>query len=239
MIRSIFFGQARKNWATLTAGVPAWFDPSLTGPDYDPDGARRLLAEIGMKDRNGDGVVEDASGHPVKFTLKTNGDNQNRVQMANFIRDDLARVGIACTPQPLEMNSLLTNQRTDFQYDALLLGISSGTPPDPAMAPNVYRSRGTTHFWNMEQPSPETPAEARMDTLIEQIMTRLDPAERRQAYAEITRIWNDQAFTIWLPIPIIQVPVRNTFGNVHPTILAHRLLWNVDRVFARPPARRA
>jgi peptide/nickel transport system substrate-binding protein len=239
MIQSVYFGQGRKNWATMTPGSRAWFDPAVTGPDYDPDGARKLLAEIGMKDRNGDGVIEDASGHPVSFTIKTNGDNQNRMQMANFTRDDLAKVGIRCTPQSLEMNSLITNMRTDFQYDALLLAIGSGVPPDPGMAPNVYRSRGATHFWNMQQTSPATPAEAEMDSLIEVIMTRRDRTARKQAYAEISRIWNQQVFTIWLPIPVTKVPVRNTFGNVHPTIIPHRLLWNSDRIFARNPARRA
>lgn len=239
IIKSIYFGQGRKNWSMMTAGTGQWFDPTMTGPDYDPEGARRLLAEIGMKDRNGDGVVEDAAGHPVAFTIKTNGDSQNRVQMMNFVRDDLAKVGIRCTPQSVEINSLTNNLRKDYQYDAILLGLGSSVPPDPAMSANVYRSRGATHFWNMKQPAPATPAEASMDSLIELIMTRSDPAERKQAFAEITRVWNQEVFTIWLPIPIVRVPVRNTFGNVQPTIVPHRLLWNIDRVFARNPARRA
>jgi len=237
MVRSVYFGQGRKNWTTMTVGP--WHDPSVTGPDYDPDGARRLLAELGMKDRNGDGVIEDAGGHPVAFTIKTNGDNQNRVQMMNFIRDDLAKVGIRCTPQSLELRSLVANLREDFQYEALLLGIGSGVPPDPGMSANVYRSSGLTHFWNLRQPAPETAAEARMDSLYEVNRSTLDHATRKQTYDEMARIWNEQVFTIWLPIPIVKVPVRNAFGNVHPTIIPHRLLWNSDRIFARKTARRA
>jgi len=237
MVRSAYFGQGRKNWTTMTVGP--WHDPAVTGPDYDPDAARQLLAEIGMKDRNGDGVIEDAGGHPVSFTIKTNGDNQNRVQMMNFIRDDLAKVGIRCTPQSLEMRSLLTNVREDFQYEALLLGIGSGVPPDPGMSPNVFRSNGATHFWNLKQPAPETPAEARMDSLFDANRSTLDLAARRQIYTEMTRLWNEQVFTIWLPIPSVKVPVRNTFGNLQPSIIPRRLLWNSDRIFARTPARRA
>lgn len=239
MIRSAYFGRGSKNWSPITPGIQAWYDPALTGPDYDPEGARRLLAEIGMKDRNGDGVIEDAGGHKVSFTLKTNGDNATRVAMANFTRDDLAKVGIECTIQTLEMNSLLTNIRKDFDYQAMLLGYGSAVPPDPGMAPNVYLSRGTTHFWNLQQRRPETRGEAAMDSLIGVIMTQADPATRKQAYQSILRIWNGEVYTIWLPIPLIQVPVRNTFGNVHPTIIPHRLLWNIDRVFALSKARRA
>jgi hypothetical protein len=36
----------------------------------------------------------------------------------------------------------------------------------------------------------------------------------------------------------VKLPVRNRFGNVTPTILPHRLLWNVETVFVRPQDRR-
>ncbi len=29
----------------------------------------------------------------------------------------------------------------------------------------------------------------------------------------------------------------NRFGNVHPTILPHRLLWNIETVFVKPRGR--
>ena len=44
---------------------------------------------------------------------------------------------------------------------------------------------------------------------------------------------NDQGWFIWLPIPTIKVPVSNRFGNVQPSVMAHRMLWNIDRVFLK------
>jgi peptide/nickel transport system substrate-binding protein len=236
IIRSVFFGEGLKNWATMTAASKEWFDPTIVGADHDPEGARRLLAEIGFKDTDGDGVLEDGRGHPVSFTLKTNGDNVTRVQKLNFIKDDLARVGIRCVPQPTELRALVSNLREDYDYEAALLGFGSAVPPDPGMGGNIYRSRGLTHFWNILQSRPATPAEARMDALFDDVVGSTDLAVRKRAYGEIARLWNDQTFTIWLPVQKIKVPVREAFGNVHPTVIPHRVLWNIERVFARHPA---
>ena len=104
-------------------------------------------------------------GNAVSFTLKTNGDNLLRMQMCNFIKDDLAKVGIKCIPSGAEFNTLITNLREDFQYEAILLGLQSGIPPDPGMGQNVWRSSGLTHYWNIKQPKPETATEAKVDEL--------------------------------------------------------------------------
>ena len=239
LIRSVLFGFGVKNWSLQTPGNKQWYDPSVVGPDHDPDTSRRLLAEMGLKDRNGDGVLEDSGGHPVSFTLKTNADNNVRVQMTNFIKDDLAKVGVRVVPAPVEFRALVNNVREDHQYEAALLGFSTAIPPDPGMSGNVYRSAGATHWWNSMQPRPETEAEARIDELFARNVGTLDVAERHRTAAEIGRIWNEQALTVWLPSVVMKLPVSDRFGNVHPTPIPHRLLWNIDRVYVKPPARGA
>ena len=205
---------------------------------YDPEAAKRLLAEIGFKDSNGDGMLEDAKGRPVTFALKTNADNVTRVSMANFIKDDLAKVGIRCVPTPVDFNTLVVNLRENFEYDAFLLGLSSGVPPDPGMSQNVLRSSGLTHYWHIKQPSPETPAEAEIDRLIAENVATLDLPARQASARRIMELWNQEVFTVWLPTVNVKVPVRNRFGNAHPVVIPHRILWNIDRVFVKTPAGR-
>ena len=60
-------------------------------------------------------MLEDEKGHPISFTLKTNASNTMRVAMANFIKDDLAKVGIRVSPAPLEFNTLIANLREDVR----------------------------------------------------------------------------------------------------------------------------
>jgi peptide/nickel transport system substrate-binding protein len=236
MIPSIFFGQGVKNWSTTTPGNKIWYTPDIVKADYNLEESKRVLAGLGWKDRDSDGVIEDTSGNPVTFTLKTNSDNVLRVAAANFIRDDLAKVGIKVTLVPLDFNTLITNLRDDFQYDSILLGLQTGVPPDPGMGQNVWRSSGRTHQWNPAQPTPATPQEARIDELMDVIVSNPDLAERKKAWTEVQNIVNDQNWLIWLPTRIGKLPLSNRFGNVQPTAIPHRLLWNIDRVFVKARA---
>lgn len=233
MVKSVFYGFAVKNWSTLTPGNKPWHSDSIVHYDYDPDGARKLLAGLGWKDTNGDGFLEDTKGNTISFSLKTNSSNQLRVNMANFIKDDLAKVGIKVTPTPVDFNTLITNLRQDFQYDAALLGLQSATPPDPGMGQNVWRSSGLTHYWNIKQPRPETEAEARIDHLMDELTATNDFGKRFEAWTQLKNACNDAGFVEWLPILVYKVPVRNGFGNIHPSIIPHRIIWNIDRVFVK------
>jgi peptide/nickel transport system substrate-binding protein len=237
IIKSVLFGEAVKNWSSSTPANKNWYWPEVPRYDYAPDSAKKLLAGMGFRDKNGDGVLEDAQGRPVSFTIKTNGDNVLRMQMCNFIKDDLAKVGIKCTPVGLDFNTLTTNLRSDLQYEAIVLGLQSATPPDPGMGQNVWRSSGLTHFWNVKQPKPDTPAEARIDQLMTANVSTTDMAQRKQSWNEIQKIVNDECFFIWLPTINVKLPVRNRFGNLQPSVIPNRLLWNIDRVFAKPRPR--
>jgi peptide/nickel transport system substrate-binding protein len=233
MIRSIFYGEGAKSWSISGPSNKEWHIPDLVHYDYNVAESKRLLASIGFKDGNGDGVLEDSRGHPISFQLKTNADNTMRVAAANFIRDDLAKVGIRVILTPVDFNSLITNLRSDLQYEAILLGSQSGVPPDPANAQNLLRSSGISHYWFVRQQKPATPEEARIDRLVDQMVTTLDLGERKALWKQIQNIWNEQAWTIWLPILNVKIPVSNRFGNVQPSIMAHRLIWNIERVYVK------
>jgi peptide/nickel transport system substrate-binding protein len=233
MIPSIFFGRGVKNWSEATPGNKVWYHADLPHDDYNPGEAKKLLASLGWKDSDGDGVLEDTGGHPVSFSMRTNADNKLRVGMANFIKDDLAKVGIKMTLDPVDFNTLITNLRYDFQYDAILLGLQSGVPPTPANGQNVWRSSGESHQWFIRQQKPATPEEARIDQLMDKILSTQDLEIRKGLWKEIETIINQQAWLIWLPILDYGAPVSNKFGNVQPSPLAHRLLWNVERIYMK------
>ena len=73
--------------------------------------------------------------------------------------------------------------------------------------------------------------EARIDQLLDEIITNPDLDAEKKAYREIQTIVNEQEWLIWLPILDYEVPISNKFGNLQPSILSHRVLWNIDRVF--------
>lgn len=101
-------------------GVPAFHwahDPSLVGPEYDPEAARILLESAGWTDGDGDGVRENAGGAELRFEVLTNV-NPEREGIGRILRDQLGAVGIAVDFGALEMGTLqarvLTPGARDF-----------------------------------------------------------------------------------------------------------------------------
>jgi peptide/nickel transport system substrate-binding protein len=233
LIGSVFFGEGTKSWSISGPSNKEWYTPDIPTYDYNLAESKRLLASIGYKDGNGDGIIEDLRGNPVTFQLKTNADNTMRVAAANFIRDDLAKVGIRVILSPIDFNSLITNLRSDLQFEAILMGSQSGVPPDPANAQNLLRSSGISHYFFVKQQKPATPEEARIDQLLDKLVTKIDAGERKAAWKEIQTIWNEQGWFVWLPILNVKVPVSDRFGNVQPSVMAHRILWNIEQVYVK------
>ena len=234
LIKAVFFGYGEKNWSQSTSSNKEWYSPDLIKQDYNPPEATKLLAGMGFRDANGDGVLEDARGNAVTFMLKTNSSNALRVSMANFIRDDLAKVGIRMTLTPIDFNTFISNMRSDFQYEAGMLGFQSSVPPTPFGGQNVWRSSGQSHNWFIRQQKPATPQEARIDRALDEMLTTQDRGLQKARWKEIQNIINDQAWFIWLPTQRIKLPVSNRFGNVQPSVMAHRIIWNIERVFVKP-----
>jgi peptide/nickel transport system substrate-binding protein len=112
--------------ANSTIAPQLWQHDSTAGADlrHDPEAARRLLAEAGYRDRDGDGIVESEDGRPFRFTLKVPHGNRERRDNAEIVQGDLARVGVRADVQEVEFNALLSAasdpRRRD--YDALVLG---------------------------------------------------------------------------------------------------------------------
>jgi peptide/nickel transport system substrate-binding protein len=233
LIRSVFFGEGTKSWSIAGPSNKEWYTPDLPKYDYEVAESKRLLASIGFKDRNGDGVIEDGRGNPVTFQLKTNADNTMRVATANFVRDDLSKVGIRVILSPMDFNSLVTNLRRDLQYEAILMGSQPGVPPDPANAQNLLRSSGLSHYFFVRQQKPASREEAHIDQLVDKLVTTLDMGGRKAIWKEIQTIWNEQGWFVWLPILNIKLPVSDRFGNVQPSVMAHRILWNIEQVYVK------
>ncbi len=238
LIKGPYYGYGVKGWGIITQSNTPWYDSTLTAADLDRDRSKALLDKLGMKDRNGDGVREDASGRDVSFTMIFNGDNKMRSSMATLIQDDLRQVGIKLVPTGLDFNTLVAKTRSDQGYDACLLGLGSAVPSDPGMGANFWKSTGGTHYWNMKQPEgkPDTPAEQRINEAYARNLGTRDVVARKAGYHDMAQILNDEAFVIFLPTQLMRIPVSSRFGNVHPSAMPHRILWNSQVIFqSRPP----
>ena len=133
LIKSIYSGRAIPNCGFVTPGNKKWYDPNIKQYPHDLAKARELLKEIGIEDRNGDGIMEDADGHPIEFLLNTDTDNNTRMKAAVLIQADLQKLGFKIVFQPLDFNAQVGKIDDTHDYDCILMGFGAGdTDPRPA-----------------------------------------------------------------------------------------------------------
>ncbi len=230
IVKSALGGHGEPNYCFASANAMNWYNPNIKKYPYDPAKARALLAEIGIKDR-GDGTLADDEGHPIAFVLNSNSGNDRRQKSSVLIQEDLKRLGIQVTFQPLEFNTLIDRFDNSFDYDCILLGLSGG-PPDPVYSMNNLKSDGWDHSWYPRQKTPATPWEARIDELMNAQLQTLDHAERKKCYDEVQAILAEQMPMIPTVSMESYAAARTDLGNLRGTTLDTCILvWNLQELY--------
>jgi peptide/nickel transport system substrate-binding protein len=230
IVNLVYSGRATQQWSFLSEGDRAWFDPEVVTYPYDSNRARQLLAEAGFQYQADQKVLLDAQGRPVTFTLMTNSGNALRQKISALIQDDLAKIGIHVTLAAIESQALMGRVTESFDYEACLLAIDSGDL-DPSAHTNILLSSGTGHWWHPNQVQPATAWEARVDDLMRQQQTALDPKVRKKLFDEVQMILSQQQPYIFLVSRHLLVAAKTDLGNFKPALLPDFVLWNCEELF--------
>jgi peptide/nickel transport system substrate-binding protein len=230
IVKAALGGHGEPNYSFVSAAATNWFNPNIHTYAYDPAKARALLAEIGIKDR-GDGLMADDEGHPIQFVFNTNTGNDRRQKTGALFQEDLKRIGIQVTFQPLDFNTLIDRFDVSQDYECILLGWAGG-PPDPVYSMNILKSDSFDHEWYRLQKTPSTPWEARMDELVNDQLQTLNQSERRKYYDEIQQILAEQMPMIPTVSQRAFAAIRSDLANTRGTTLdPNRLAWNLEELY--------
>ncbi len=240
LVAQVLRGRGRPQTTMVTQADRAWVYAPAAVPEFSPATARRMLRAAGLRDRNGDGVLEDASGSKVAFEIATNAEDSVRVQAAARVAEDLRRVGIGAEVRPVPFKALVSRLTDSGDWQAIVLGFGGNVPPDPALWKNVYRSSGGLHVWNPRQKAPATSWEKRIDELVGALTGTPDFLLRKKAHDEILDLLADQQPLVFLYSPDLFVAARTTVANLRPSPLRPHGIWNVEELFleSAPTARR-
>lgn len=231
---TVFLGAAVPVHGPVSPGNKAWFWPDI--PRYRPDRAEatKILASIGLTNRDADPWLEDASGTEARFSVLTYRGNSSLERGAQVIKEDLAAVGIAVDVVPLEQGALIERMLAG-KFDAIFFFyLSSDT--DPAMQSDFWQSSGSAHIWNIGQKTPATEWEKQLDEVMTRQATAVDPAERTRLFREAQRIFSEQLPALYFAAPRMYVAVNARVRNLAPAVTRPQLLWSADTLAVAPPA---
>ena len=165
-----------------------WYDQSVAPLPYDPDGARRLVEELGWK-MNTEGWLEK-DGKIFEFNLITNSGNPQRKNIMTIAQNAWKKIGIKCNTQYFEWAVFLEDFINTGAFDATVLGWT--TPPtDPDLFQLFHSSQsGPQQLNHVAYNNPEA------DQLIVRIRQEYDPIQQRELAHRLHRvIAEDQPYT--------------------------------------------
>lgn len=127
IVDTIWHGYARTANSPIISSV--WgHNRDLEHYPYSPEQARNLLAAEGWQDTDGNGIL-DRGGVDFSFEILVNSGNQERIDTAVMIQNQLQKVGIAVQPRVLEW-STIDARMSSGEFGALIMGLSVETSLD-------------------------------------------------------------------------------------------------------------
>jgi peptide/nickel transport system substrate-binding protein len=177
------------------------YNTDLDPPDFNLDTARQLLDEAGWIDRDGDGI-RDKDGKKFEFTLLVYSYRPEFIALAEYFRDDLARINVSMKIDPVDW-SLMQTRTSAKEFDAYTGGWALGWEADPyqiwhSSQADLPESSNMVGFKNAEA-----------DQIIEQARLTFDTKERVRLFHRFhqivheeqpyTFLFADKGVAIWQP----------------------------------------
>ena len=166
-----------------------------------------LLAQIGLVDRNHDGIVEDASGRrrPADAAHRKRADRARTRRQG--LSDQLRTIGLTVDVVALEGNALVQTFVSGQKYDAVYFHLTS-TSADPALNRDFWLSSGDAHIWNPHQKSASTEWERQIDELMGRNISALDETIRAASFVEAQKIFAAHQPMVYFAAPRVMVAHR-------------------------------
>jgi peptide/nickel transport system substrate-binding protein len=202
-----------------------WYNPNVKKFPYDPEKAKKMLAEAGWKDLDGDGILEK-DGKPFEFTILTNQGNDMRKNAATIIQRDLKKVGVRARIRVVEWAAFIKNFIDKRNFEACLLGWSIGI--DPNQIDIWHSSKTGPHELNFVSYDNKE-----ADRMLELGVLTYDRKERKKYYDRFQEIVaEDQPYTFLYVSDSLPI-INSRFHGIKPAPIG--IGYNFDRWFVPKP----
>jgi len=188
-------------------------DETIPGYPYDPDAARRLLAEAGYPD----GFTATLWTLPVNRPYLPNAG-----RAAEMIQRDLAEVSIKVEIITYEWGEYIKRARTG-EHDMILMGwVASIADPDDLLH-STWSCAAAARGMN-----PSQRCHPDLDGLLHKGRSTLESSQREKYYREAQALWHADALAVPLAHSIQVTPIRKEVFGYKPSPLGKVSFYGVD-----------
>jgi peptide/nickel transport system substrate-binding protein len=180
--RDVFLGYAQPAAGSFAPGSKQ-HDPSVKPLPYDPERAKKLLADAGIYDRDGDGVLDTPDGKPFRFKLTFANKSAVYDRITLFMKDGFAKAGVIMDRDPVEWP--IMQQKLDRRdYEAIMLAWSGAVDDDPYQIFHSSQMKDQGDDF-VSYHNPEA------DAAIVEARSCVDEAKRQELWHKVDRILAD------------------------------------------------
>jgi peptide/nickel transport system substrate-binding protein len=195
VIQDLYRGTARAMNGPFTPDEWA-FNPTVPVIRYDPTAAQELLATVGWKDTNADGVL-DRDGKPFRFELIIMSGSGTSQQFGQMVQSELKKIGVLVDLTVMDGTEAIQRLKAG-SYQAAYLSWDLDPDPDPyaLFHSSQVPARGGQNFVFYQN--------AVADRLMDEARHELDVSKRKDMYWRLHEILaEDQPYT-W----VVQVSMK-------------------------------
>jgi peptide/nickel transport system substrate-binding protein len=228
---TVYLGAGLPVFGPVTPANKKWYWHELPRTPHDPSRASQLLAAIGLRDTNGDGMLEDSDGRTARFTLSTQKGRSSLERGATVIREELKKIGLTVDVVTLEGNALVERLAAGKGYEAAYFQMSMDI--EPVLSQDFWLSSGAYHVWHLGQKTPATEWERRIDQLMLRHTTTLDDTERKRAFDDVQRIFAEHLPVIHFAAPRVFAVASSRVTSLTPAVMRPQFLWSPETISIR------
>ena len=184
------------------------YNNSITPYPYSIETAKKMLAEAGWKDTNGDGIVDkvvNGKRLELKITYNYNQGNDNRKNVGLTFQEAARQAGVEVEVIPMEWS--VFSERLKANDVEMWYGgwVFDPRPSDPKQIWHTSSYGGGSNYTGF--------GNAKTDKLIEDIQQELDPGKRALLYKEWQEILHDEVAYIFMFTGKQKIAIHNRFDK--------------------------
>jgi peptide/nickel transport system substrate-binding protein len=190
------------------------FNDTITSYDFSVDKAKKLLADAGWKDSDGNGTIDKmVNGQKVEFniTFTYNAGNDSRRDAALIFKEAARQAGINVDVVPQEWSIYIQNQKKhnfEMFYGSWIGGTTPDDPKQIWHTESINGGSNYVYFGNQES-----------DKLIDAIRGELREDVRNDLYRKLQVLIHNEAPYIFIWSPLERIAISKRFTGVQTSIV--------------------